>query len=139
MVRRSIRRFLASPLIDGVVRVIVVLSVVGSGFAVYQNQQLTRCVATYNNANNVRSVAITQATDRERAADRTADDAQAALFLNPSLGKPLAEQTPAEHAEIIRLFRAYQAALTKQTKERATADDARREHPIPPPPNEVCG
>ena len=138
MVRASIRRLLASNLVDAVVRITVVLSVVGSGFAVWQNRDLTRCVATYNNANNVRSVALTEATYQERAAERMADDAQAALFLSPVLGKPRAEQTPAEREDVLRLFRAYQSALTEQSKERAAADDARRDHPIPDPPNEVC-
>lgn len=145
MVRASIRRFLASPLVDAVIRVIVVLSVVVGGFAAAkavevarQNRELTRCVAAYNNANNVRSKAIADAQDQERKADRAADDAQAALFLSPILNKPARSQTPAERDELVRLFRAYQTALTEQAKERATADDARREHPIPDPPNEVC-
>lgn len=138
MVRASIRRILASAAVDAAVRLIVVASVAGSGFAVYQNRELTRCVAAYNNANNARSVALTEATNEERTAERKADDAQAALFLSPVLGKPQAEQTPAEHAGVLQLFRAYQLALTEQTKERSTADDARRDHPIPDPPNEVC-
>lgn len=138
MVRRNIQKFLASPIVDVTVRVVVVASIVVSGFAVYQNRDLTRCVAAYNNANNARSVALTVATDQERAAERVADDAQAKLFLSPILNKPSAAQTPAERAEVLRLFRAYQSALTEQTKERAAADDARRDHPIPDPPDEVC-
>ena len=138
MVRASIRKLLASPLVDAIIRITVVLSVAGSGFAVWQNRDLTRCVATYNNANNARSVALTEATDQERGAERIADSAQAALFLSPILNEPLAERTPAERAELVRLFRAYQSALTEQSKERAAADDARRDHPIPDPPNEVC-
>ena len=138
MVRRSIRKLLASNFVDAVVRIIVVASVAGSGFAVYQNRELTRCVAAYNNANNVRSVALTEATNQERGAERTADDAQAALFLSPILNKPSGERTPAERTELLRLFRAYQTALTEQTKERATADGARRDHPIPDPPKQVC-
>lgn len=138
MVRRSIRRFLASAMVDASVRVIVVLSVAGSGYSVYQNRELTRCVASYNNANNARSVALVEATDQERKAERAADDAQTALFLSPTLGTPPAEQTPAERTELLRLFRAYQDALTEQSKERAAADGARRDHPIPDPPKEVC-
>lgn len=138
MVRRSIRKFLESPLLDAAVRVIVVASMAVSAFAVYQNRALTRCVAAYNNANNARSIALTEATDLERTAERTVDKAQAALFLSPILSKPSAAQTPAEHAELLRLFRAYQSALTEQTKERAAADDARRDHPIPDPPDEIC-
>jgi hypothetical protein len=139
MVRRSIQRVLSSWVVDLVVRVIVVLSVAGSGFALYQNRELTKCVASYNNTNNARSVALTAATDQERAATRKADDAQASLFLSPILNKPTEKRTPADRTEIQRLFRAYQLALTEQSKERATADDARRDHPIPDPPSAVCG
>lgn len=139
MVRASIRRILDSWAVDLVVRGIVVLSVAGSAYAVWQNQELTRCVAAYNNANNTRSVILTQATNEERTAERTADDAQAALFLTPTLTKPPSQRTPAEHAEVLRLFHAYQIALYDQKKERAAADDARVDHPIPDPPREVCG
>lgn len=139
MVRRRIRKFLASALVDAVIRVVVVLSLLVGGVAFYQNRELTKCVATYNNTNNARSVALTAATDQERAATRRADDAQAALFLSPVLNKPTEKRTPADQAEILRLFRAYQLALTAQSKERATADDARRDHPIPDPPSAVCG
>lgn len=138
MVRTSIRRFLASPLVDAIVRVLVVCSVLTSGFVWQQNRALTKCVAAYNNANNARSVALTEATNEERAAERKADDAQAALFVSPIVSKPAKERTAAEQAELLRLFRAYQAALTGQTKERASADDARRDHPIPDPPKQVC-
>lgn len=138
MVRASIRKLLASPLVDAIIRVVVVLSLPGVGYAVWQNRELTRCVASYNSANNARSVALTEATDQERTAEREADSAQAELFLSPILNEPLAQRTPAERTELVRLFRAYQVALTEQSKERAAADDARRDHPIPDPPNEVC-
>jgi len=139
MVRASIRRFLASPTADAVIRTIVVLSLPISGFAAWQGAELSRCVATYNNANNVRVVILTEAANDERAAERLADDAEAALFLSPLVSKPAATRTPAEQAEIQRLFRAYQTALSDQKKERAAADDARVDHPIPDPPSEVCG
>lgn len=138
MVRRSLQAVLASPLVDVIIRVVVVLSVAGSGFALFQNRELTGCVAAYNNANNARSVALTQATNEERDAERRADDAQAALFLSPIVAKPAGQRTVVEQTELLRLFRAYQAALTNQTKERASADDARRDHPIPDPPKQVC-
>lgn len=138
MVRRSVKKFLASPTADVIIRVVVVLSLGVGGVAFYQNRELTKCVAAYNNANNARGVALTKATDEERAAERTADDAQAALFLSPIVSKPAAQRTTAEQTELLRLFRAYQLALTNQTKERASADDARRDHPIPDPPKQVC-
>lgn len=139
MVRANWRRLMTSDLADGAVRLIVVLSVIGSGYSLYQNRELTRCVARYNDANNTRSVVLTEAADEERGAERQADDAQAALFLTPGLSKPPAQRTPGEHEEILRLFRAYQTALYDQKKERAAADDARVDHPIPDPPREVCG
>lgn len=139
MVRASIRRFLTSPAIDGVVRLAVVLSLAGSASVWLQTRDLAQCVARYNDANNARGVILTQATDEERAAERKADDAQAALFLNPSVSKPAEERTPADRAELLRLLRAYQAALSDQKEERRAADDARRVHPIPDPPKDVCG
>lgn len=139
MVRASIRRILTSPAIEIFIRAAVVALVVVSSFAFARIGDLSRCVATYNNANNARSVALTEATEDERAAERKADDAQAALFLSPVVSKPSAERTPAETAELARLFHAYQVALSDQRKERADADDARRNHPIPDPPSQVCG
>lgn len=138
MVRASLQRFLASPLIDGVVRLAVVLSLAGSASVWLQTRDLAQCVARYNDANNARSKVLTEATDEERSAERAADDAQAALFLSPVLSKPTDKRTAPEQAELLRLFRAYQVALSDQKEERRAADDARRVHPIPEPPKAVC-
>ncbi len=139
MVPVRLRRIMSSRVADWVVRSVVVVSVLASGILWSQLENLTGCVAEYNNANNVRAVILTQATEDERAAERRADDAQAALFLSPIVSKPTAQRTPAERAELYRLFRTYQLALSHQRTERADADDARRIHPIPDPPREVCG
>jgi hypothetical protein len=139
MVPVRLRRFMSSKVADWMVRIAVVVSVLVSSFSAWQLQNLTSCVARYNDANNTRSVVLTEATNQERMAERRADDAQAALFLNPAVSKPAAQRTPAERAEILRLFRAYQTALSDQKTERAAADDARVDHPIPDPPSEVCG
>lgn len=136
MVPVSIKHRLASPMVAVVIRAAVVLSIGVGSYAAYQVNELAQCVANYNDANNQRSVALIGATDDERAADRKTNDAQAALFLSPSLGNP--QRTPAEQAELVRLLRAYQAALSDQRKERADADGARRDHPIPDPPSQVC-
>lgn len=138
MIRSSVRRVLESEAVDGLVRLVVVVSLVGSGAAWLQTRELTKCVAAYNNANNARSVALVKATDEERAAERAADDAQAALFVSPIINKPPALREPKETEELFRLFHAYQVALTKQREERKSADDARRDHPIPDPPKQVC-
>ena len=139
MVPVRLRRIMSSRVTDWAVRVAVIVSVFVSGFAAWQLQNLTRCVADYNDANNERVVALTAATDDERAAERRADDAQGALFLSPIVSIPTAQRTPVQQAELYRLFRTYQLALAHQRTERADADDARRIHPIPDPPREVCG
>jgi hypothetical protein len=139
MVPVRLRRFMSSKVADWLVRIAVIVSVIVSSFSAWQLQNLTSCVARYNDANNTRSVVLTEATNQERMAERRADDAQAALFLNPAVSKPAAQRTAAERAEILRLFRAYQTALSDQKTERAAADDARVDHPIPDPPSEVCG
>ena len=137
MVRGSLRRLLASPAVDVAVRLFVVLSVLGSGFAVWQNTELASCVASYNNANNRRTEVLTVATEQERRAERRADDALAAFITSPLVMKR--DRTPAETVELLRLYRELSAALTAQVAERKAADDARRDHPIPDPPSEVCG
>jgi len=139
MVPVRLRRFMSSKVADWMVRVAVIVSVIVSSFSAWQLQNLTSCVARYNDANNARSVILTEAASEERTAERRTDDAQAAVFLNPAVSKPAAQRTPAEQAEILRLFRAWQAALSDQKTERAAADDARVDHPIPDPPSEVCG
>lgn len=135
---RWFRYLMSSRLADWFVKIAVIVSVALSGFSAWQGQKLTACVAEYNNVNNLRSKILTGAADQERAAESRADRAQAALFTSPLAGKPPGTRTRTEQAELIRLFRAYQSALAEQEKERAQADDARRDHPIPDPPSEVC-
>lgn len=136
---RWLRHLMSSRVADWFVKIAVIMSVFLSGYSAWQGQKLTSCVAEYNNVNNVRSKILTAANEQERAAESRADKAQAALFLSPLLNTPTEKRTPAQRAEILRLFRAYQSALAEQEKERAQADDARRDHPIPDPPSEVCG
>lgn len=138
MVRASLQRFLASPVLDGVVRIAVVVSLAGSASVWLQTRDLAQCVARYNDANNERTKILTEANDDERAAERAADDAQAALFLSPTVSKPASQRTEIEQAHILKLFHAYQKALSDQKEERRAADDARRVHPIPEPPKAVC-
>lgn len=138
MVRASLQRFLESPVLDVVIRIAVVLSLAGSASAWLETRDLAECVARYNDANNARGKILAEATDDERDAERAADDAQAALFLSPTVSKPARDRTAIEQAHILKLFRAYQVALSDQKEERRAADDARRVHPIPEPPEAVC-
>lgn len=133
------RRIMSSRTADGIVRIAVIVSVLVSGFSAWRWQDLTACVARYNDVNNQRSVILAKAGDDERMAERTADAAQAALFLSPIVSKPADKRTPADRAELLRLFAAYQKALTGQANERIEADNARQEHPVPDPPKDVCG
>lgn len=133
------RRIMTSRTADRIVRALVIVSVMVSTFAAWRWQDLTTCIGRYNDVSNQRSVILTKATDDERRAERTADDAQAALFLAPAVSKSTENRTPAEKAEILRLFRAYQKALTEQANERIEADNARDQHPVPDPPKDVCG
>lgn len=96
------------------------------------------CQARYNETNNVRSRALTEANDKERAADRAEDSARAALFTHPAILKPTAERTAAEREQMRQLVVLWQNALTEEQKQQAAADQERAEHPVPPPPSEVC-
>lgn len=138
MVPASFRRIMSSHTVDWVVRAGLVATFVVVGVFAWRVQDLSACVARYNDANNERSKIITEATNDERTAEREADDAQAALFLSPLVSKPARARTAAEQAELLRLFHAYQVALSDQKEERRAADDARRVHPIPDPPKDVC-
>lgn len=97
-----------------------------------------KCQARYNETNNARSRALTDAADKERKADRAEDKARAALFTHPSILKSAEDRTPAEREELRRLAVVWQQALTEEQKQQAAADVERREHPVPPPPSEVC-
>jgi hypothetical protein len=97
------------------------------------------CQARYNETNNARSRALTEAGDKERVADRAEDKARADLFTHPAILKSTAERTAAEREEMRQLAVAWQRALTEEQKQQAAADVERAEHPVPPPPSEVCG
>lgn len=98
-----------------------------------------KCQARYNEALNARTRALTEATDLERRADRAEDKARADLFTNPALLKPASRRTAAESELLRELALAWQRALTEEQRQQTAADKERREHPVPPPPSELCG
>jgi hypothetical protein len=117
-----------------------VLAVVIAGVTyVTRIESHLECQARYNETNNTRSRALTEATEKERRADRAEDRARAALFTHPAVLKPSEERTTAEREEMRQLAVAWQQALTEEQKQQAAADRERAEHPVPPPPSEVCG
>ncbi len=116
-----------------------VLSMFAVGIFSYRTERRAHCQEEYNNVMNERTRVLAEATEQERLTERRADDAQAAVFTDPALSRPLEQRTPEEIERINRLFRAYQVALIEQVKERNDADAARAAHPVPPPPAKLCG
>lgn len=125
---------------SGVARVLplILLFVLGAGYT-YRVEGRLECQARYNQASNERSRALTEATDRERASNRRVDDALAAAFRHPAALKLREDRTPQQQREIEALARAWGEAIIQQQEDRVEADRTRAEHPVPPPPDEVCG
>lgn len=124
----------------GVARVLplILLFVLGAGYT-YRVEGRLECQARYNETNNARSRALNEAAEKERQAERAEKLTRAALFTHPAVLTPAADRTPAQREEIRRLAVAWQRALTEEQAQQAAADAERREHPVPPPPSEVCG
>lgn len=119
-----------------IVSIVVLVLVVVSGV---RSQLYIRCQAGVNEVLIQRSRILTEFGDRERAAERHRGDALDAVLLDPSLLKSADERTPADRQRVARLFADYlNTARTLQT-ERAAADKARADNPVPPPPSSVCG
>jgi hypothetical protein len=99
-------------------------------------QRFVVCQARYNEINNVRTRALTEATERERAAGRRVTEAEAALWLSPKLirqpGQPI---DPA----VLAAFKELQVALTNWRAVIVEVDRERQAHPVPPPPSALCG
>lgn len=122
--------------------VVLVLGAISTGYLVVLGRQIdafARCQAEYNTVNNERTRALTEVTAREREADRARSDALDSVFLDPSLLKPADQRTPADARRVRQLFAAYLDAVAALKVERAAADRARAEHPVPPPPAAACG
>lgn len=122
--------------------VVMVVGAISTGYLVVLGQRinaLTQCQTQYNAINNERTRALTEVTAREREADRARSDALDAVFLDPSLLKPAAQRTPQDARRVRQLFADYLDAVADLKVERAAADKARAEHPVPPPPAAVCG
>lgn len=133
-----VRRFLERPGWDTAFRVLVIISFALGAWSYVGARDLASCQQKYNDSFNLRAKILSDATAQERQAEATADAAQAALWLSPLVTKPAQERTPADQAELRRIFAEYQAALAEQQRERAEADKLRLEHPVPPPPSQTC-
>ncbi|HEU5108692.1 MAG TPA: hypothetical protein VFT95_09060 [Micromonosporaceae bacterium] len=120
--------------------VLALVAVAGLG-VLYTNrvESHLQCQARYNETNNARTRALTEATEKERAADRAEDKARADLVTHPAVLKPLADRTAVEREQLRALTVVWQRTLTEEQVQQAAADAERREHPVPPPPSEVCG
>lgn len=134
-----IRRWWGRVALDRLITAISLIAVVAAGvWYTSRVEAHLNCQARYNETNNQRTRALTGAAEKERAADRAEDKARADLFTHPALLKPTADRTPAEREEIRRLAVAWQQSLTEEQIQQTAADAERREHPVPPPPSEVC-
>lgn len=135
-----IRRWRGRVAVDRLITAVSLIAVVSAGvWYTSRVEAHLNCQARYNETNNQRTRALTDATNKERLADRAEDKARAALFTHPALLKPTATRTPTEREQIRLLAVAWQHSLTEEQKQQVAADAERREHPVPPPPSEVCG
>lgn len=135
-----IRRMWARVAVDRLITAVSLIAVVAAGvWYTSRVEAHLNCQARYNETNNQRTRALTDATNKERVADRAEDKARADLFTHPALLKPAATRTPAEVEQLRQLAVAWQHSLTEEQKQQAAADVERQEHPVPPPPSEVCG
>lgn len=107
-------------------------------FLGWQVNSFAHCQAEYNTVNNQRTRALTEATAKEREADRRRSDALDAVFLDPALLKPNDQRTAEDQTRIRRLFVEYLDAAKALRAERARADAARAANPVPPPPSTIC-
>jgi type II secretory pathway component HofQ len=101
-----------------------------------ERQRFVACQARYNDVNNERTRALTEAGDKERVALRRVTEANAALWLNPKLIR--APGAPIDPA-VLAAFHELQAALTIWRIVEVEVDKERKAHPVPPPPRDLCG
>lgn len=125
--------------LDRLIFAVSIIAVVAAGLWYTSHvEDRLECQARYNEATNERSRVLTEAADRERESERRADDAQAAVFAHPAIFVPVKDRTPQQTRELEALARAWVQAVIDQKQDRADADKARAEHPVPAPPSTVC-
>lgn len=117
--------------------VVSLLAVVQSYRTTQAQRSFVRCQASYNEVNNERTRALTEATERERAAERRVQNAEANLWLNPKL----TERQPGDPVDpsVLAAFHELQTALQNWQMVTAEADLERKAHPVPQAPSELCG
>jgi len=94
------------------------------------------CQARYNEDNNERTRALTEAAARERAAERRVTEANAALWLSPKIVREPGQ--PVDPA-VLAAFKELQAAFVAWRVVEVEVDKERLAHPVPPPPSALCG
>lgn len=94
-----------------------------------EDRARTECQDRINKAQVQRGLNLEDDLRRERTAVRQADEAEARLFLSPIVNVPDERRTAEQRAQLVRLLRGYQAALTAQAKARDAADVARIDNP----------
>lgn len=131
-------RFLDRAAVTRTMTIVAILSLLASLWVGIRQYQLADCLADYTTANNERSRILTEVGADERAAERRRDDALDRVFLDPSVMTPAEQRTDEDRQRVLHLFEDYLNAARSVADERAAADKARRENPLPPPPSLVC-
>lgn len=90
-----------------------------------------QCQNRYNTINNERTRQLSTATDAERIAENTSDEALAAFVRGVEQNLP--------EAQLEVLLKTLSTALTEQKQKREATEIERNQHPVPPPPQALCG
>jgi hypothetical protein len=99
--------------------------------AVVQLRRLVECQNRYNETNNERTRQLAAAAEFENAAETKAD--QKLLRVSTLIDQ---RATPTEMSKAISDLK---VALRDQEDAREATSEERRKHPVPPPPQALCG
>lgn len=123
---------------DRFIFVFSVLLVAGAGlWYTHDVEGRLDCQARYNERNNARTRALTDVAQDERVAERRVQDAEATQWLNPAIARPRPAGQPIDPS-VLADFAELRAALQAWREATVQADADRAQHPVPPPPSEVC-
>lgn len=131
-------KLLQGRMVGIVVLVASILTLALSVATSIRTRDFARCQQIYNEVNNERTRIVADVGASERAAERRRDDALDATFLDPAVVKPASQRTPEETRRVQSLFAEYLSAAQSLKVERVSADRARAQNPVPPPPSQTC-
>jgi hypothetical protein len=109
--------------LDWTVRIVAIVGLLLGGWVAARVQDQAQCQGRFND----RAVALAPVLDKERAAQRTTDEAESQLWSAIDPG----DTTPEQKRKVEALFAAYQKSLTARHAAQLDADKARAAHPLP--------